>query len=73
MLPRAFYVGTFKDLEDLNNKRSDLKDRVKKIYDDNIEIKVQNTQDRYTLQVVGLMRILNCVNIIRTGPKNLKY
>lgn len=37
LLPRAFYVGTFKDLEDLNKRRQELKAKVKKIYDDNID------------------------------------
>lgn len=37
LLPRAFYVGTFKDLDDLNKKRGELKKRIKKLYDDNID------------------------------------
>lgn len=62
LLPRAFYVGTFKDLEDLNNKRSDLKDRVKKIYDDNIDdIREYNN---------SIPRVMLTDNIKK--PKNLK-
>lgn len=37
MLPRSFFVGTFKDLEDLKEKRPEFKKRIDKIYDDNID------------------------------------
>lgn len=37
ILPRSYFVMTFKDLDDFESKRDEFKKKVKQIYDDNIE------------------------------------
>ena len=45
ILPRSFFVMTFKDFDDFQNKKEEFKKRVQQIYDDNIEdIKEYNNE-----------------------------
>lgn len=37
ILPRAFFVGTFKNYDDFEKRKDEFKKRVKQIYDDNID------------------------------------